>query len=52
MAMDTDVTKGSYNWVCGKAVPTNVAADVATAANTGTTVLDRWLPANCRTGAE
>ena len=51
IAMDTDVTKGSYNWVCGKAVPTNVATDVAAAANTGTKVLDRWLPANCRTGA-
>jgi type IV pilus assembly protein PilA len=51
MALDTDVTKGSYVWACGNAVPTNVAADVATAANTGTTVLDRWLPANCRSGA-
>jgi type IV pilus assembly protein PilA len=51
MALDTDVTKGSYVWACGKAVPTNVATDVAAAANTGTKVLDRWLPANCRTGA-
>jgi type IV pilus assembly protein PilA len=51
MALDTDVTKGSYVWACGKAVPANVATEVATAANTGTTVLDRWLPANCRTGA-
>jgi type IV pilus assembly protein PilA len=51
MALDTDVTKGSYVWACGKAVPKNVDATVSAAANTGTTVLDRWLPANCRTGA-
>jgi type IV pilus assembly protein PilA len=52
IAMDTDVTKGSYNWVCGKAVPKNVDTKVSDVATAGTKVLDRWLPANCRTGAE
>jgi type IV pilus assembly protein PilA len=52
IAMDTDVTKGSYNWVCGKALPTNVDTAVSAVATAGTTVLDRWLPANCRTGAK
>lgn len=53
LSLDTAVDKGSYVWVCGRANPANVDINAKDAAFLATNdeMLDRWLPANCRTGA-
>jgi type IV pilus assembly protein PilA len=47
LAMDTTPGAGSYVWVCGRAAP---VGNVGTKASgkTNATLLNQWLPSNCR----
>ena len=49
MVMDTTSGAGSYQWVCGRATaPTNTNIGTKAATATDATLLNQWLPSNCR----